>query len=59
MKVRRWRQKAADREEWASVTKEAKAPRGPDSGGVSKQFGIYHRGASDGQLIVMADSLCL
>jgi hypothetical protein len=25
MKVKRWRQKAADREEWASVIKEAKA----------------------------------
>ena len=29
MKVKRWRQKAMDREEWASVIKEAKAVRGP------------------------------
>ena len=28
MKVRKWRQKAVDREEWASVTQEAKAFRG-------------------------------
>jgi len=29
MKFKRWRQKAVDREEWASVIKEAKAVRGP------------------------------
>jgi hypothetical protein len=29
MNVKRWRQKAVDREEWASVSKEAKAARGP------------------------------
>jgi hypothetical protein len=29
MKVKRWRQKAVDREEWASVIKEAQALRGP------------------------------
>jgi hypothetical protein len=29
MKVKRWRQKAVDREEWASTNKEAKALRGP------------------------------
>jgi hypothetical protein len=28
MKFKRWRQKAADREEWVSVIKEAKALRG-------------------------------
>jgi hypothetical protein len=29
MKVKRWRKKAADREEWASIIKEAKAVREP------------------------------
>jgi hypothetical protein len=29
IKVNRWRQKAFDREEWASIIKEAKAVRGP------------------------------
>jgi hypothetical protein len=29
MKVKRWLQKATDREEWASVIKVAKAERGP------------------------------
>jgi hypothetical protein len=29
MKVKKWRQKAVGREEWASVIKEAKAFRGP------------------------------
>ena len=29
MKVKRWRQKAVDRKEWASVIKEAKALRRP------------------------------
>jgi hypothetical protein len=28
MKVKRWRQKAVEREEWASATREAKALRG-------------------------------
>ena len=36
MKVKRWRQKALRREEWASIIKEAKAVRGPYSQGVSK-----------------------
>jgi hypothetical protein len=35
MKVKIWWQRAADREEWASVIKEAKALRGPQSQGVS------------------------
>jgi hypothetical protein len=29
MMVKRWRQKAVDREEWVSIIKEAKAIRGP------------------------------
>jgi hypothetical protein len=29
MKFKRWRQITVDREEWASVIKEAKGPRGP------------------------------
>jgi hypothetical protein len=29
MKFKRWRQKAIDKEEWASVIKGAKAVRGP------------------------------
>jgi len=29
MKVKRWRQEALDREEWASLIMEAKAVRGP------------------------------
>jgi hypothetical protein len=29
MKVKRWREKAVDSEEWAFVIKEAKAVRGP------------------------------
>jgi hypothetical protein len=33
MKVKRWRQKAVDREEWAFVSKETKALRGPKSHG--------------------------
>jgi hypothetical protein len=36
MKVKRWRQKAVDREEWASVIREAKDLRGPQSQEVSK-----------------------
>jgi len=35
MKVTRWRQGAVDREEWASVIKEADALKGPQSQGVS------------------------
>jgi hypothetical protein len=35
MKVKKWQQKAVDREEWASVTKEAKALRGVYSQGES------------------------
>jgi hypothetical protein len=31
MKLKRWRQKAVDRGEWASVILEAKALRGPQS----------------------------
>ena len=34
--VKRWRQKADDRQEWASVFKQATALRGPLSQGVSK-----------------------
>jgi hypothetical protein len=29
IKVNRWRKRAVDREEWGSVFKETKAPRGP------------------------------
>ena len=29
MRVKRWRQKGVDRDEWAFVIKEAKTPRGP------------------------------
>ena len=36
MKVKRWRQKAVDREEWAFVIKETEAVRGPCSQGVSE-----------------------
>ena len=36
MKVKRWRQKAVDREEWASVIKETKVVKGPCSQGVSE-----------------------
>jgi hypothetical protein len=36
MNVKRWRQKTVDREERASVIKEAKAVRGPYSQTVSK-----------------------
>jgi hypothetical protein len=36
VKVKRWRQKAVDRKEWASVIREAKALRRPPSKGVSK-----------------------
>jgi hypothetical protein len=36
VKFKRWRQKAVDREEWASVIKETKAVRGPCSQGVSE-----------------------
>jgi hypothetical protein len=36
VKVKRWRQTAVDREEWASVIREAKPLRGPQSQGVSK-----------------------
>jgi hypothetical protein len=36
MKFKRWRLKAVDWEEWASIIKEAKAVRGPQSEGVSK-----------------------
>ena len=35
MKVKNWKQKAADREAWASVIKGAKAVRGQESQGVS------------------------
>jgi hypothetical protein len=44
MKVKIWRQKAADREEWASVVKESKAVRGPYSQAISKyvSFRIIH-----------------
>jgi hypothetical protein len=36
MEVKRWREKAVDREELASVIKEAKAPRGRESQEVSR-----------------------
>jgi hypothetical protein len=29
LKVKRWQQKAVDREEWVSIVKEAEAVRGP------------------------------
>jgi hypothetical protein len=35
MKVEKWRKKAVDREEWAYVSRETKALRGPKSQGVS------------------------
>jgi hypothetical protein len=38
MKFKRWWQKAVDREEWASVIKEAKAVKGSKSQEVSKSF---------------------
>jgi hypothetical protein len=37
MKIKRWRKKAKNREEWASVIKEAKVLRGALSQGASKQ----------------------
>jgi len=37
LKFKRWRQKAVDKEEWASIIKEAKALRGPYSQGLCKQ----------------------
>ena len=40
MKVKRWRQKAVDREEWEFVIKEAKAMREPYSRGVSKHVAL-------------------
>jgi hypothetical protein len=36
MKIKRWRKKAQNREEWASVIKEAKVLKGPYSQGASK-----------------------
>ena len=36
IKVKRWRQRAVDREEWASVIKQATALRGPHSREVCK-----------------------
>jgi hypothetical protein len=36
-KVKRWRQRAVDREEWASVIRVAKVLRGPQSQDVSKE----------------------
>jgi len=36
MKFKRWRQKAVDREEWASEIKDAKALREPKTQGVSR-----------------------
>jgi hypothetical protein len=35
MNVKRWRQEAVHREEWASVSKDAKAARGPYSQAVT------------------------
>ena len=40
MNVKKWRQKAVDREEWAFVIKEAKAVREPQSRGVSKHVAL-------------------
>jgi hypothetical protein len=37
MKVKRWRKKAQNREEWASIIKEAKVLKGSYSQGASKQ----------------------
>jgi hypothetical protein len=37
MKVKRWRQNAVEREEWASVIREANALRGPQSKEVSEK----------------------
>ena len=42
MKVKRWRQKAVDREEWAFVIKETEAVRGPCSQGVSEWVSNTH-----------------
>jgi len=36
MRVKRWRQKAVDREEWAFVIKAAKTPGGPQGRAVTK-----------------------
>jgi len=38
LKVKGWRQKAVDREEWVSVIQQAKALRGPQSQGVSNIY---------------------
>jgi hypothetical protein len=35
MKIKRWRENAVDREEWASVINDAKAVRAPSSQAVS------------------------
>ena len=40
MKVKRWRQKAVDREEWVFVIRETEAVRGPCSQGVSEY--LFH-----------------
>jgi hypothetical protein len=45
MKVKRWRQKAVDRVEWASINKKAKTLRGPYCQGVSNKVSkcsTYH-----------------
>jgi len=41
MKVKRWWQKAVEREEWVSMIKEAEAHRRPYSQGVSKYSKVY------------------
>jgi len=43
MKFKRWRQKAVDREEWASEIKDAKALREPKTQGVSRYVRKYVR----------------
>ena len=38
MKVKKWRQKAVDKEEWASIIKEGRAIRGLEARGVRKRY---------------------
>jgi hypothetical protein len=42
MKVKRWRKKAQNREEFASIIKEAKVRNGQQSQGASKQAPAIH-----------------
>jgi hypothetical protein len=41
MKIKRWRKKAQNRAEWASVIKEAKVLKGPQSQRASKKQSIF------------------